>query len=250
VHTVLGVCPQFDTVWDALTVQQHLYLYARIKGVPRNREHIVVQQVGEAVGLDGDEWNQPAAQLSGGMKRRLSIGISMCGDPSIIFLDEPTTGLDPATRQGVWQVIEEAKQGRCLVLTTHSMEEADALCTRIGIMASGSLQCLGSQLHLKNKFGAGFQLSIELGSPATASTEEVDTFAMQLVAGTTLLDVEGARRTYNLPKAETNIGHVFKSMESSRHQLSISEWALSMTSLDDVFTRIVKHAEIDTQGEG
>ena len=66
VHTVLGVCPQFDTVWDALTVQQHLYLYARIKGVPRNREHIVVQQVGEAVGLDGDEWNQPAAQLSGG----------------------------------------------------------------------------------------------------------------------------------------------------------------------------------------
>jgi len=163
---VLGVCPQFDTVWESLSVRAHLLLYVRLKGTPIEREQLVVQQVAESVGLDGDELNQPASALSGGMKRRLSLGIALCGDPEVLFLDEPTTGLDPETRQGVWRVIEAAKRERCIVLTTHSMEEADALCTRIGIMANGALQCLGTQLHLKNKYGSGFELKLGLSHEA------------------------------------------------------------------------------------
>jgi len=92
-----------------------------------------------------------AKDLSGGMRRRLSLGIALCGDPRVVFLDEPTTGLDVDTRQSVWQMIMRAKKARSVILTTHSMEEADALCERIGIMADGELQCVGSQLHLKNR---------------------------------------------------------------------------------------------------
>ena len=89
------------------------------------------------------------SRISGGMKRRVSLAIALLAEPSVIFLDEPTTGLDPETKRAMWSLIDIAKAGRSIVLTTHSMEEADALCGRIGIMAYGSLRCLGPSLHLK-----------------------------------------------------------------------------------------------------
>jgi ABC-type multidrug transport system ATPase subunit len=92
------------------------------------------------------------------MKRRLSVAMAMIGDPKLIFLDEPTTGMDPVSRRQVWDIIEHAKQNRAIVLTTHSMEEADILGDRVAIMAHGSLRCIGSSLHLKQKFGAGYQV--------------------------------------------------------------------------------------------
>ena len=78
----------------------------------------------------------------------------------MIYLDEPTTGMDPVSRRNVWDIIEEAKPGRAIVLTTHSMEEADILGDRIAIMARGNLRCIGSSLRLKNKFGTGYSISV------------------------------------------------------------------------------------------
>ncbi len=77
------------------------------------------------------------------MKRRLSVAISLIGDPKVVFLDEPTTGLDPSSRRLLWQVLLKAKTDRALVLTTHSMEEAEALCDRIGFLNHGRLSCIG-----------------------------------------------------------------------------------------------------------
>jgi len=104
--------------------------------------------------------NKKASTLSGGMKRRLSIAISFVGNPAVILLDEPTTGLDPTSRRNLWDAILCAREGRSIILTTHSMEEADVLCNRIGIMCRGRLRCVGTSLHLKNKFGQGFNLGI------------------------------------------------------------------------------------------
>jgi len=99
--------------------------------------------------------------LSGGMRRRLSIAIALMGNPSVIFLDEPTTGLDPGTRRDIWDIIEREKTaGRCIVITTHSMEEADALCTKIGIMTNGTLKVIGSSQHLKSRHGEGFKMVV------------------------------------------------------------------------------------------
>ena len=90
----MGVCPQFDILWPSLTVEEHLYFYARLRGVNRKDEDKKVDETLKEVNLE--EWRKSkAAQLSGGMKRRLSIGISLVGDPRIVFMDEPTTGLDP-----------------------------------------------------------------------------------------------------------------------------------------------------------
>ena len=94
------------------------------------------------------------------MKRRLSMAIALIGDPKIVFLDEPTTGMDPVTRRSVWDMIEAAKRDRVILLTTHSMEEADVLGDRICIMSRGKIQALGSSIHLKQKFGTGYRLTV------------------------------------------------------------------------------------------
>ena len=101
-----------------------------------------------------------AGSFSGGMKRRLSVAISLIGEPKTVALDEPTTGMDPMNRKFVWTLLREKKLGRSLLLTTHSMEEADALGDRIGIMSGGQLTALGTALHLKDKFGEGYRVKL------------------------------------------------------------------------------------------
>jgi len=97
------------------------------------------------------------------MKRRLSVAVALIGDPKVVYLDEPTTGMDPISRRHVWDVIEAAKQERTIVLTTHSMEEADILGDRIGIMAKGRLRCIGNAVRLKSRFGAGYRVAVSCG---------------------------------------------------------------------------------------
>jgi ABC-type multidrug transport system ATPase subunit len=96
---------------------------------------------------------------SGGMKRRLSILLSTIGNPSVIFLDEPTTGLDPVNRRFIWSMIRNMKKTSAVVLTTHSMEEADYLSDRIGVIKEGTFRCIGSPLELKQIYGAGYLLT-------------------------------------------------------------------------------------------
>lgn len=96
--------------------------------------------------------DKPAGSYSGGNKRKLSTAIALIGYPAFIFLDEPTTGMDPKARRFLWNLILDLiKTGRSVVLTSHSMEECEALCTRLAIMVNGRLRCLGSIQHLKNR---------------------------------------------------------------------------------------------------
>ncbi|KAJ3025883.1 UNVERIFIED_CONTAM: hypothetical protein HDU68_006532, partial [Siphonaria sp. JEL0065] len=155
----IGVTPQFDTVWPTMTVEEHLIFYCRLRGVSRRDMPGMVRSIAESIELDGDPFKKPASDLSGGMKRRLSIGIAMTGNPKILVLDEPTTGLDPETRRQIWEVVDKVRCGgeKCVLITTHSMDEADALCTRIGIVCDGGIRVLGSQMSLKKKFAEGLK---------------------------------------------------------------------------------------------
>ncbi len=157
----IGICPQFYVIWEDLTVRNHLEIYAKIRGCPSGKIRGIVQKAAEGVQLDGDAFNMRAGQLSGGMKRRLSIAIALLGQCPIILLDEPTTGLDVGSRREVWKILEKIRSSgqHCVILTTHAMEEADALATRIGIMVKGGLRCLGSPVHLKTRFGDGYKFN-------------------------------------------------------------------------------------------
>ncbi|CAI2381584.1 unnamed protein product [Moneuplotes crassus] len=147
----MGVCPQFDILWSDLTVQEHLLFYARLKGIPPKEESEKVEEAMQGVLLEKFA-KFKVSQLSGGMKRRLSVAISLVGDPKIVYLDEPSTGLDPENRRQLWDILSEIKTSKALMITTHSMEEADVLCQRIGIVTEGVLRCIGPQIKLKTEY--------------------------------------------------------------------------------------------------
>lgn len=100
--------------------------------------------------------------FSGGMKRRLSLAIAAIGNPKIILLDEPTTGLDPKVRQQIWDLIQKMKKGKSIILTTHSMEEADILADRLCVMVKGRLKCVGTSFYLKHTYGDGHRIALNI----------------------------------------------------------------------------------------
>ncbi len=116
----MGVCPQFDLLWPDLTVEEHLLFYARLKGVPSKLEKERVDAAIAEVYLEKFR-ERKTSELSGGMRRRLSVAISLVGDPKIIFLDEPSTGLDPENRRQLWDILSDCKGKRAMLLTTHSV---------------------------------------------------------------------------------------------------------------------------------
>ena len=110
-------------------------------------------------GLDPDR-KKVAKSLSGGNRRKLSVSISLCGNSRLVLLDEPTAGMDISARRALWNMLKNYKNNRIIILTTHYMDEADVLGDRIGIMAKGKVLCLGSSLFLKNRYGAGYKLTM------------------------------------------------------------------------------------------
>ncbi|KAJ3013234.1 hypothetical protein HKX48_005863 [Thoreauomyces humboldtii] len=166
IYKLIGVCPQFDLLWGELSVLDHVLFYARLKGVSSGDEDRVVKKILGDVKL-GEFGKRLVKGLSGGEKRRLSIAIALVGDPLLVFMDEPTTGLDPEVRRLIWDVIDRARIGRTIILTTHSMEEAETCCQRLGIMAHGTLTCIGPQLRLKKLYGSGYKLALTTRSASS-----------------------------------------------------------------------------------
>ncbi|GAU30068.1 hypothetical protein TSUD_332360 [Trifolium subterraneum] len=142
IRKVLGVCPQHDILFPELTVKEHLELFAILKGAEEDTLESIIINMADEVGL-ADKINTVVRSLSGGMKRKLSLGIALIGNSKVIILDEPTSGMDPYSMRLTWQLIKKIKKGRIILLTTHSMDEADELGDRIAIMANGSLKCCG-----------------------------------------------------------------------------------------------------------
>ncbi|EGR27275.1 hypothetical protein IMG5_199550 [Ichthyophthirius multifiliis] len=164
----IGYCPQFDALLENLTAREHLNLYASIKGIPKSIRAELVQKKLEEMDLLKFE-GYCAGTFSGGNKRKLSVAIAMIGNPSIIFLDEPSTGMDPAARQFMWKVIKRistVNKHSSIILTTHSMEEAEQLSSKMAIQVDGQLKCLGTIQQVKHKFGKGYEVEVKIKKPS------------------------------------------------------------------------------------
>jgi ATP-binding cassette, subfamily A (ABC1), member 3 len=163
----LGVCPQFDAI-DQMSVREHLAFYARVRGIADI--HHNVDAVLRAVGLTAFA-DMQAPALSGGNKRKLSLGIALMGNPTVVLLDEPSSGLDAAAKRIMWRTLAATVPGRSILLTTHSMEEADALAGRAGILAKRML-ALGTTEQLRHRFGDALHVHFVLkGAPHTGEAE-------------------------------------------------------------------------------
>ncbi|MEA2175566.1 MAG: oleandomycin transport system ATP-binding protein [Blastocatellia bacterium] len=155
----MGITPQEAGLFEALTVREHLEFFARFKSLSKREARAAAHEVIAELGLI-DETNKPVGNLSGGQRRRILIGLALLGRPPLLILDEPTTGLDPASRHAVWKVIRRAvAEGTTVILSTHYMEEAERLSNRIGIIAAGRLIALGSLDELLARLERSYRLS-------------------------------------------------------------------------------------------
>jgi len=151
-----GFCPQFDTLDNHLTVEEHVKLFASLKNLEINSDEII---------KDIDLLSKKNAfpyKLSGGQKRKLCITLALLGSPKYVFLDEPTTGLDPYSRKSVWELLSRKKKDRIIFITTHYMDEADYLADRKMITSNGVITCLGTSLFLKTSFNMNYSLDIHI----------------------------------------------------------------------------------------
>uniref|UniRef100_A0A8P0P5X3 ATP binding cassette subfamily A member 17 n=1 Tax=Canis lupus familiaris TaxID=9615 RepID=A0A8P0P5X3_CANLF len=193
----MGWCPQHDILFDNFTVAEHLYFYARLKGLSCHKCPEEVQRMLHVLGLE-DKRDALSKFLSGGTKRKLSIGIALIAGSKVLMLDEPTSGMDAISRRAIWDLLQQHKSDRTVLLTTHFMDEADLLGDRVAIMAKGELQCCGSSLFLKQKYGAGYYMT--LVKKPHCSTEKISHLIYQHIPNAVLQSSTGEELTFILPK--------------------------------------------------
>ena len=167
VRSLIGYCPQFDAIFESLTVYENLEFYGLIKGAKKDKIKDIVNALMDEMNLMPFK-DKVSEKLSGGNKRKLSVAIAIICNPPIILLDEPSTGMDPEARRYMWGVIHRLSLNRkksTIIMTTHSMEEAETLCKRIGIMVDGQFKCLATSDEIKEKYGYGFEINLRINNP-------------------------------------------------------------------------------------
>ncbi|KAK9925975.1 hypothetical protein M0R45_023231 [Rubus argutus] len=241
IYTSMGVCPQHDLLWETLTGREHLLFYGRLKNLKGSRLTQAVEESLKSVNLfHGGVADKRAGKYSGGMKRRLSVAISLIGDPKVVYMDEPSTGLDPASRHNLWNVVKRAKQDRAIILTTHSMEEAEVLCDRLGVFVDGSLQCIGNPKELKARYGGSYVFTMTTSSN---HEEEVENLVRSLSPNANKIYHLSGTQKFELPKHEVRIANVFQAVENAKSKFTVFAWGLADTTLEDVFIKVALGAQ-------
>eukprot|EP00747_Dinoflagellata_sp_TGD_P055404 gnl/TRDRNA2_/TRDRNA2_149525_c3_seq1.p1 gnl/TRDRNA2_/TRDRNA2_149525_c3~~gnl/TRDRNA2_/TRDRNA2_149525_c3_seq1.p1 ORF type:complete len:316 (-),score=67.37 gnl/TRDRNA2_/TRDRNA2_149525_c3_seq1:51-905(-) len=248
----LGYCPQFDALPDKLTTRETLALYARIRGVPAAELQDNVEATIARMCLSAHQ-HSTCERLSGGNKRKLSTALALIGEPDVVLLDEPSTGIDVGARRFLWDLLGDIrKRGHALVITSHSMEECEVLCTRLTIMVDGQFRCLGSPLQLKSKHGKGYMLTLKAQPHGADDKAELpvatirEFIATRFPTAKLVEDNVGLLR-YHLVGAdgreqEVPLADIFQALEGctaegGKLKDCISDYTLSQTSLEEVFLR-------------
>lgn len=260
----LGVCPQHDAL-DQMTVVSHLRFYAGIRGVSNIEAN--VQNLIKAVGL-APFANRMANKLSGGNKRKLSLAIALIGNPECLLLDEPSSGMDPLAKRNMWRTLSRFVPHRSILLTTHSMEEADALADRVGVLAKHILD-IGTTSHLRTKYGYGFHIHLVLKSAPNSSPEEmanVKAWVEERFPGAEVeRDAWLGQLRFNIPsvppssapepeaeptadltttkKGEVeppSVGSLFVLLEENKQSLGLEFYSVSVSTFDEVFLKVVR----------
>ena len=241
----IGFCPQFDALVGLMNSYETLTMFARIKGIPEEDIEPLVESLVRCIGLSKHA-HKMAFQYSGGNRRKLSVAIALLGNPELVFLDEPSTGMDPASLTDVYSCVwmwTRSGKNRSIVLTTHSMEEADSLSNRIGILVNGKLAVLGTSQELKSSFGRNytFESTMGAGDDMNDRVEELKNIIERNVPGSTDDGSFEGRVRYELPQDKLKLHELFRLLESKRKELQIKDYTISQTTLEQVFIHFAQH---------
>ncbi|XP_059126156.1 ATP-binding cassette sub-family A member 17-like isoform X2 [Peromyscus eremicus] len=244
VRKSLGWCPQHDILFDNFTVTDHLSFYGQLKGLSRQNCHEEIEEMLPLLGLK-DKWNSRCKFLSWGMKRKLSLGIALIAGSKVLILDEPTSGMDSTSRRAIWDILQQQKSDRMILLTTHFMDEADLLGDRVAIMAKGELQCCGSPPFLKQKYGAGYYMTL-IKTPL-CDTTKLSSVIYYHIPDVILESSIGEEVIFILPKETMpRFEALFTDLEQKQTELGISALGVSVTTMEEVFIRVCKLADSST----
>uniref|UniRef100_A0A7N5P2D2 ATP-binding cassette sub-family A member 3-like n=1 Tax=Ailuropoda melanoleuca TaxID=9646 RepID=A0A7N5P2D2_AILME len=236
VRSKIGYCPQFDALLDYMTAREIIIMYARLWGIPETQITQYVNELLQSLNLEpyADKF---IYSYSGGNKRRLSNAIALMGKPSVIFLDEPSTGMDPGARRLLWNTVTRAREsGKVIIITSHSMEECDALCTRLAIMVKGKFKCLGSPQHLKNKFGNVYILKVKFNMDTDENKlEDFKKYIATVFPGSELKHENQGILNYYIPRKDNGWGKVFGILEEAKEQFNLEDYSISQITLEQVF---------------
>jgi ABC-type multidrug transport system ATPase subunit len=239
VRRLLGVCPQHDILFDSLTAMEHLLLFAQIKGMTRAEAAEEAAQKLSLVGLL-DVADHRVSTFSGGMKRRLSVSISAIGDPVLMLLDEPSTGMDPVNQKQMWKLIQDLKKDRAILLTTHSMREAEVLADRLCVIAFGRICAAGTAVELKHKFGLSYNVHIQTRRQAV---EQVTTLVHEFVPDAPLVEQQDGALVFRVaPGSTAAVAPLLGRLQQLRETNVVEEYGITETSLEDVFLGVTREA--------
>uniref|UniRef100_A0A452TFT8 ATP binding cassette subfamily A member 9 n=1 Tax=Ursus maritimus TaxID=29073 RepID=A0A452TFT8_URSMA len=241
----LGYCPQENVLWPNLSVREHLEVFAAIKGLKKGDATVTITQLAEALKLQ-DQLKLPVKVLSEGIKRKVRGGSVILGNPSVVLLDEPSTGMDPEGQQQMWQAIRATFKDteRGALLTTHYMAEAEAVCDRVAIMVSGRLRCIGSIQHLKSKFGKDYLLEMKVKTPT--QVEPLHCEILSLFPQAARQERYSSLMVYKLPVEDVRpLSQAFFKLEIVKQSFDLEEYSLSQSTLEQVFLELSEEQELD-----
>ena len=235
----LGICPQHDVLFEDLSVEEHLNMFCTFKGYTGDAAKENIDKIISDFKLD-DQREVLVKNLSAGNRRKLSIAISLVGGSEVIFLDEPSSGMDITSRRNLWDILKQCARDKIIVLTTHYMEEAAVLGKRIGIISEGHMRCIGSPLFLIEKFGK--YISITVTKEEDAVNEDIIKFFKDNTSenGNLQCEVLSEEILFRIPKDDTafNVGEFFTKLDNNVQTLKIKSYGASMPTLEDVFLNV------------
>eukprot|EP00915_Cephaloidophora_sp_WS-2016_P006722 GHVH01009080.1.p1 GENE.GHVH01009080.1~~GHVH01009080.1.p1 ORF type:complete len:1936 (-),score=260.13 GHVH01009080.1:1324-7131(-) len=238
----IGFCPQFDILFPYMTVRQHLKFVAIVKQCEDIEAEIAYAS--KVLDLDS-KLDFFVGNLSGGQRRRCSVGMSVIGHPSLVILDEPSTGIDPATRRSLWKCIKRISQDCAVILTTHFMDEAEYLSDRVGIMASGILMACGRRHHLKLACNSGYTITMAKSAKMTSACDaSLHEFVEELIPDAVLRSDIANEIVYNVPFASIRqLTKVVETLEEDAEDRGVVDFSVSVASIEDVFLKVGAHGE-------
>ena len=230
-----------------------LLLVLRLKDAPEELMEGEIGKMLDDLGLQKKSSNY-STELSGGMKRKLSIAIAFIGNSTTVILDEPTAGVDPFARRAIWDLVLKYKPGRTIVLSTHHLDEADLLSDRLAIISSGELQCVGTTMYLKRKYGEGYNLIVELNATVDAPSLSAQFVKLTEFLRTFMFDIRVKEQhadqiTYIIvddPEHTRIFPSMLSELDDKKSKYHIKSYGLSNSSLEQVFLRVadeIKRAE-------
>ncbi|KAJ6217457.1 hypothetical protein RDWZM_008614 [Blomia tropicalis] len=241
----IGYCPQFDALLTKLTGEEMLFLLARLRGIPEHVQQRDVQNLIKMTGLK-EYANKQIDSYSGGTKRKLSIALALIGSPPLLLMDEPTTGVDPVARRMIWQTLGYLKRNllSSIVISSHSMEECEALCSRISIMVNGRFCCLGSPQHLRSIYGQGYSLTISLRKENESSLDYVERVKSSIehqFPSAILKDYHQSLLLYHITDQTEKWSHIFNEMLIINEKFDFEDYYISDTTLEQIFIMFARH---------